>query len=96
MFLPLKNLLPSRLAEHGILKGAIVAQLVGETKQFIKNKWGESALDMVREIFLKQDTLQVRTANSALAQELKLVESELISVLERKFPQMVKRLRIFG
>ncbi|MFH1867195.1 MAG: hypothetical protein ABIJ81_03910 [Patescibacteria group bacterium] len=96
MFLPLKHLLTSRLAEHGILKGAVVAQVVGETKRFIKERWGESALDMIRDLYLKHDTLQIKTSSSAISQEIKLVESELEEVLNKKFPGKVKRLRIFS
>ncbi|HBV33467.1 TPA: hypothetical protein DIC39_01500 [Patescibacteria group bacterium] len=96
MFLPLKNLLSSRLAEHGALKGAVVAQMVEEFKKTVVGKWGDSARDMISEVFLKQDTLHIKTTNSALAQEIKLAETDLLSVLENKFPGKVKRLRIFS
>lgn len=95
MFLPLKNILRSRLAEHGALQGAVVAQIVEEFKTLIKDKWGSSAADMINEASLKQDTLQIKTTNSALAQEIKLAEPELLKALDGKFLGKVKRLRIF-
>lgn len=96
MFLPLKNLLTSRLAEHGVLKGALVAQVVEEFKLLLKNKWGDSAVDTLGDVQFKNDTLHIKTNNSALAQEIKLSENLFLEGLDKKFKGQVKRLRIFA
>ncbi len=96
MFQSLKNILPSRLLDHGVLKQAIIAQIIEVFKEYVKNRWGNSALDMLRNLYLKNDTLHIQVSSSALAQELKLSEKDILNLIESRFAHKVKRLRIFG
>ncbi|MFA4936889.1 MAG: DciA family protein [Patescibacteria group bacterium] len=96
MFQSLKSILPSRLLDHGVLKQAIIAQMVEEFNSYLSKRWGNSALDIVRNVFFKDDTLHIQVSSSVLGQEIKLSEKEILKILETRFPGKVKRLRIFG
>lgn len=96
MFQSLKHILPSRLLDHGVLKQAIIAQIIEIFKEYVKNRWGNSSLDMLRNVYLRNDMLHIQVSASALAQELKLSENEILKLIESSFPNRVKRLRIFG
>ncbi len=96
MFQSIKKVLSSRLGEHGILQQAIAAQIIELVKNYIRGRWGKSAKDSLRGVFLKQDTLEIMVSSSVVAQEFKLAEMEILEVLEKEFPNRVKRLKIFG
>ena len=96
MFISLKNILQPRMGEQGILKQAIIAQIVESLKNIVKKQWGDSAVAALRNVYLKEDTLHVQCSSSVMAQEIKLQETLILNELAIKFPKMVKRLRIYG
>ncbi len=96
MFQSIKKVLSSRLSEQGILQQAITAQIIELVKNYIRSRWGKSAQDSLRGVFLKQDTLEIRASSSVVTQEFKLAELEILEILQKEFPGKVKRLKIFG
>ncbi len=95
MLQAIKNLLPRRLQEQGISTQVEATQVVEALKQEVISRFGLSAVDAFRKVSLRDNTLEVLLTSSALASELRMIESDLASALQVKFGKAY-RLRIFA
>jgi len=95
MLQALKNILPRRLQEQGIAAQVEATQVVEALKQEVVARFGLSAVDAFRKVSLRDNTLEVLLNSSALANELRMIESDLADVLQVKFGKTY-RLRIFA
>ncbi len=85
-FSPLGDSLLSKLSTNSTLKRQIESsQVVEISKTVIDELLGDSIGTMVKPLFLKNRTLTVSCASSAVAQEIRLRQLEIVAKINEKF-----------
>ncbi len=94
MAIPLKDLLKNTVNKAGIGEQVGAAVLCTEFDRIIVEVLGEGVKDKVKAQYVKNGTLTVAVLSSAIGQEIKLHEQEILEKLSKKADgQSVNRLR---
>lgn len=96
MFQDIQSILRRSLRQKGIDQAVTAAQVVEVFRKAVDDILGPSAAASLRQVALKGDTLQVSAGSPALASELTMRQTALLTVLSDNFPGVNYRLKIFG
>ncbi len=83
--LPLSSLLSGRMRESGLARQVVIAQILEEARKFIKEKWGARAEGAVTIRSLVRGEIIACADSPAMAQELRLRQSEVVQRINAKF-----------
>lgn len=94
MAIPLKDLLGRSVRSAGIADQVTAAVVCDQFNRVVEEVLGEVAHDKAKALYVKNLTLTVAVASSALGQEIKLHEQEILEKLQKKVGEnQVTRLR---
>ena len=80
-------------SKSGLKKQVSAALICDEFNELINKKWGSLAKDKAKALSYQNKTLTIASLSSALAQEIKLHEQEILEKLEKKFPNSIENIR---
>ncbi len=94
MATPLKSLLPDSISRAGIAREVTAAMVCNEFDAILNEMLQGKAKGKARALYLKNATLTVAVLSSALGQEIKLRETEILEQLRKKAGQnQIERIR---
>ena len=94
MPISLKNLLSDSIRKAGISEQVGAARVCEEFNRIVVEVLGEKVKDRVKALYVKNRTLSVAVLSSAMGQEIKLHEQEILEKLRQKVGEIqVERLR---
>ena len=94
MVTSIKDILQSSLQKAGIADQVNAAMVCNEFNRIMEEVFGKQISEKVKALYVKNRTLTLAVMSSAVGQELKLREQELIQKLEKKVGKnRVERLR---
>ena len=94
MVIPIKNLLSGSIQRSGVAPQVEASLVCEEFNKIALEILGENIRDKVKALYIKNNTLSIAVMSSALGQEIKLHELEILQKLNQKTGQnKVERLR---
>ncbi len=95
MFLPLKDLLPSRLTANKIAQPVVAASVGDEVMSAIESLCGELCRKHARFLYLKEGVAAIATLRPAVAQEIHLRSEEICARVNQRLARTVlNRVRV--
>ena len=79
-----KNLLDQSLHKAGIYNQVKASDTIGVFLRFIKERFGQEAVNQIKTTYIKNSTLFIKINNSVLAQEIKFSEKEILESLNNE------------
>ncbi|MBI4836333.1 MAG: DUF721 domain-containing protein [Candidatus Abawacabacteria bacterium] len=89
----LVDLLPKKLAKHGLTRPVLAAQIVESWDTIVENVCPKAKGKCQAISFNSKNTLIVRCEHSALAHELALCEQSILAHYQKLFPATTLQLR---
>lgn len=89
MFKPLSSIIDARRHKKGLYLQVEAAMILEFFKDLIKERWGGELTQTVEPVSVKNKRMKVRCPSAQLITEMRLVDTELIEAINKKFKKGV-------
>ena len=93
-FSSFSNILDKNFKQKSSLSRQVTAALIcDDFDNLLKEYWGDASKNKAKAIYFKNNTLTIACLSSAMAQEIKLNEQKILSVLNDKHHNLIDNIR---
>lgn len=95
-FSPIGSLLNDALRRTGVSDQVKATLVLDKFDELCQRKWGQKAKEQVHGVYIKNKILTIMCVNSVIAQEIQLRAHLFIKEINKKFGEVVERIKFLS